>query len=105
MNNHQSLAEMLSQFFASYFHAIYAFVMTFIISVFRICYLHKENNKRRVIIEGILCGLLAVASRYVFIHLNMTEDLSVAFGAVVGLTGVDKVREIGMNFLNNKSRK
>lgn len=86
----------LYEYIHPYKHGIYAFVMSFFISIFRICYVGKETNKTRVLIESLLCGLLAVSSRYVFIQFNMNEDLAVAFGAIVAMFGIDKVRALAV---------
>lgn len=100
-----NLSSQLWRIITEHGHTIYAFIMTFLITAFRICYLAEEHNKLRATVECILCGLLAVASRYVFIHLNMSEDLAVAFGAIVAMTGVDKVRQITFKFITKKAEK
>ena len=102
MDKPTQIFSVLWTFLIEHWHTAYAFIMTFIITAFRICYLAEEHNKLRATVECILCGLLAVASRYVFIHLNMNEDLAVAFGAIVAMTGVDKVRQLTFKFINKK---
>lgn len=103
-NNPQSLAEMLSQCLTNYWHALYAFSMGFGIAILRSCYL-RRGRKFQAFIEALICGGLALSSRYVFLHLDMHEDLAVAFGSVIGLTGVDKIRELSFDFLRNKMKK
>ncbi len=92
------------EFVQPYLHGIYAFVMSFVVAAFRICYVGKEDSPVRVFLESSLCGLLAVSSRYVFIQLEMNEDLAVAFGAIIAMFGIDKVRELSLRFVSKKVR-
>ncbi len=85
-------------------HALYAFIMAFVVAAFRICYVGKEDSPIRVFLESSLCGLIAVSSRYVFIQLEMNEDLAVAFGAIIAMFGIDKVRELSLRFVSKKVR-
>lgn len=103
-NSPNNLWEIVNQCLTNYWHAAYAFGMGFGIAILRSCYL-RRNKKWRAFIEALICGGLALSSRYVFLHLNMHEDLAVAFGSVIGLTGVDKIREFSFDFLKNKVKK
>lgn len=58
----------------------------------------KERKKTRVIVESILCGLIAVASESVLEYLAMPSKLSVAIGAIVALLGIDKVRAMALRY-------
>ncbi|WP_439242467.1 phage holin, lambda family [Lonepinella sp. BR2474] len=93
-----TLWAMIIAYLQNNLNAIYSFTMAFFIAIFRICYIGKERKKIRVVIESILCGLIAIASESVFIYLDMPSKLSVAFGSIVALLGIDKVREMAMRY-------
>ena len=97
-----NLWAILLAFYHQHTNAINSFVMAFFIALFRICYVGKERKKLRVLVESTLCGLIAVASESVFDYLQMPIKLSVALGAIVGLFGIDKVREMALRYALKK---
>lgn len=85
-----------------HFNTIYTFLLSVMIAIFRICYIGKEKNKRRVVCESVLIGLIAISSNSVFTYFNMPEDLSVGLGAVLATFGMDKVRAIAFRYVDKK---
>lgn len=88
----------LTAFYHQHSNAIHSFVMAFFIAIFRICYIGKERKFTRMLFEAVLCGLIAVASESVLEYLEMPTKLAVAFGAIVALFGIDKVRELALRY-------
>ncbi len=88
----------IATFYHQHINAINSFVMAFFIAIVRVCYIGKERKKLKNFFEAVLCGLLAVASESVFEYLQMPTKLAVAFGAIVALFGIDKVRAIAIRY-------
>ncbi|WP_158074740.1 phage holin, lambda family [Rodentibacter mrazii] len=93
-----NLWAMIAAYIQANLNAIHSFMMAFFIAIFRICYIGKERKKTRVIVESILCGLIAVASESVLEYLALPPKLSVAIGAIVALLGIDKVRAMALRY-------
>lgn len=86
------------------FTSFYSFIITFLIAIFRICYIGKQQSKRKVLVESLLCGTIAVASESVFEYFGMPAKLAVAFGAIIAFYGIDELRRLSKQYVETKLR-
>lgn len=73
-----------------------------IIAALRI--IHDDIGVRwpRVLLESCLCGLIAISGAYVVDAMGVHGDWKVPIGAVIGLFGVDWVRQFAKKILDKK---
>lgn len=75
----------------------------FVIATFRVVYDGNEKKWQRVWLEGVILGCLALASKYVFLAFKLNPDLAIVFGTCVGFVGLQKTRELFVEFFKRKA--
>lgn len=61
------------------------------------------GGKRQMILEGALCGLIAVSLVPVLEFLSMPTNLATFAGCMVGFIGTEKLRDLAMRFGERKA--
>lgn len=87
------------------------FVMALVIAVLRVIYDRKEKAWQRIVLEGLLCGLLTIAGTalaalaigFWFPSFQASLTLiSVGTGGMVGFFGVEALRQLAIRMLRIK---
>jgi len=77
-----------------------AVIMAVVMSALRIAY--TSGGRKKMLLEGLLCGALTLTFASAFEYLNLPKTLSVGIGGAVGFIGVDSIRAFAMRFIGNK---
>ena len=80
--------------------ALYAPGLSVSIAVLRVVY--GGGNRRQMLIEGSLCGLITLSLVPVLEYLGLPSSMATFAGGAVGFLGVDKLRIYADRFLNAK---
>jgi lambda family phage holin len=78
-------------------------IMSATISMLRVLYEGKEANKRRVLLEALMCGGLSLSASSVIEWMAWPSSLSVGAGGAIGFIGVTAIRELIIRFLGRKA--
>ncbi|MBV4507645.1 phage holin, lambda family [Pseudomonas mosselii] len=70
------------------------------VAMFRVVY--GGGRGRKVLLEGVICGLIAVSLLPLLEYFALPANLSVFAGCMVGFVGVDKLREYSDRFMGKK---
>lgn len=74
-----------------------------LVAFFRVLYDGKEKRWQRILLEGLMLGCMALASKYVFVAFNLNPDLAIVFGTCVGFIGYEQFRTIFVTALKRKA--
>lgn len=83
---------------------IKAAMLAAIIAVLRCLGDADEPRWVRTLLEGALCGAIAVGVAHLTVALGMTNGWSIFFSALVGLFGAQEVRSIGRRIAKERLR-
>lgn len=75
--------------------ALMSTLMSIVLSFFRVMYDDKEPRWMRRAFEVALCGSLGFAVSYAVTELGLSRGWSAAAASIIGLYGVEQVREWG----------
>ncbi|WP_296254716.1 MULTISPECIES: phage holin, lambda family [unclassified Pseudomonas] len=78
-------------------------IMAATISLLRVLYDGKEQNRRRVLLEALICGALSLSASSVIEWMAWPSSLSVAAGGAIGFIGVTAIRQLIIRFLGRKA--
>lgn len=84
----------------SYWPALYAALLAFMVAAFRIIY--EGGKVRQVAIEAPLLGLMALAVSNALALAGISQNAAPFFGGMVGLVGVETLRELALRMLNRR---
>ncbi|MEQ7921155.1 phage holin, lambda family [Xanthomonas sp. WHRI 1810A] len=77
-------------------------IMAATISLLRVLYEAKEQNKWRIVFEALICGALSLSASSVIEWMSWPSSLSVGAGGTIGFIGVTAIRELIIRFLDRK---
>lgn len=92
----------LSDLLQTYWPAVYAAILSFLIASFRIIY--EGGKLRQVAIEAPLLGLLALAFSNALSLVGVSQDVAPFFGGMVGFIGVESTRELAIRLLKRGAK-
>ncbi|HDS1816294.1 TPA: phage holin, lambda family [Pseudomonas putida] len=72
------------------------------IAVLRVVY--GEGNRRQVLLEGALCGLITLALVPLLEWMGLPQGMATFAGGAVGFMGVEKLRGYSDQFLSRKAQ-
>ena len=98
-NNPDLLAAIVA-FFQSIWPSVAAGFSAFGVAFFRVIYYGGGN--RKAFVEAAFIGCIGAFTVPVLLHLGMPAPLAGGAGAMAGLLGVDKLREIAARFVDRK---
>ncbi|MEQ7920234.1 phage holin, lambda family [Xanthomonas sp. WHRI 1810A] len=78
-------------------------IMAATISLLRVLYEAKEQNKWRIVFEALICGALSLSASSVIEWMSWPSSLSVGAGGTIGFIGVTAIRELIIRFLGRKA--
>lgn len=64
--------------------------------------IYGGGGRRKVVLEGILCGLIGTSLMPVLEYFALPPNLSVFAGCMVGFMGVEKLRDYSDRFMSKK---
>lgn len=76
-----------------------AVLFSVVMAALRMAYFGGGGGWKKKILEMLLCGALTLTFSSALEYLGLPKTLSVAFGGGIGLTGVDTIRALAMNYL------
>ncbi|MBF8723109.1 phage holin, lambda family [Pseudomonas guariconensis] len=82
--------------------ALYAGLLAVVIAGLRVVY--GGGSLRRMAIEAPLCGTLALSASHGLSLIGMPLDTAPFFGGVIGLLGVEGIREAARRFVLHKGK-
>ncbi|MDF9756775.1 phage holin, lambda family [Pseudomonas hunanensis] len=65
--------------------------------------IYGGGRGRKVVLEGAICGLIAISLLPVLEYFALPPNLSVFAGCMVGFMGVEKLREYSDRFMSKKA--
>lgn len=80
---------------------IYAGLTAGLTALVRVIY--GGGGRRQMILEGALCGLIAVSLVPVLEYLSLPSNLATFAGCMVGFMGVEKIRDYADRWLGRKA--
>lgn len=81
---------------------IQSFFLAVFIAVLRVIYDKEETKPLRIFLEGVICGLLSLATFHAIIAFNLKPDWAIFAGGMIGFFGTNTVREIAVRAVNKK---
>ncbi|HBT4848230.1 TPA: phage holin, lambda family [Klebsiella pneumoniae] len=76
-----------------------AVLFSVVMAALRMAYFGGSRGWRKKTLEMLLCGALTLTFSSALEYLGLPKTLSVALGGATGLTGVDTIRALAMNYL------
>ncbi len=64
--------------------------------------IYGGGGRRKMLLEGILCGLIGTSLMPVLEYFSLPTNLAVFAGCMVGFIGVEKLREYSDRFMSKK---
>lgn len=83
--------------------AIKGAIMASIIAVLRVLYDGKETHWTRVVLESLICGLLALSASQLVHWFGVPDQVSVAAGGAIGFLGVTTIRECLVKWVGKRA--
>ena len=81
-------------------------IMAVVISTLRVIYDKEETKPIRIVMEAVICGLLAMTAHYGIAALGFdTSNWTPFIGGVIGYLGSASVRSLALKLLNKKVEK
>ena len=80
---------------------IYAGLTAGLTALVRVIY--GGGGRRQMVLEGALCGLIAVSLVPVLEYLSLPSNLATFAGCMVGFMGVEKIRDYADRWLGRKA--
>ena len=78
-------------------------IMASIIAALRVLYDGKETRWTRVVLESLICGLLALSASQLVHWFGVPDQVSVAAGGAIGFLGVTTIREYLVKWAGNRA--
>ena len=78
-------------------------VMAFVLSLVRVHYEKKERSWKHKLIDSLFAGLLAVIAGQTVTAFGFSQGWSFLFAGIIGMLGVEVVRDAAHKWLNKKA--
>ncbi|WP_051299010.1 phage holin, lambda family [Marinobacterium litorale] len=80
-------------------------LMAVVIAILRVVYDQKETSIVRIILEGALCGSLAMTASTAIEALGYDQNWVIFFGGMIGFIGSTTIRAIAIKMIGQKVMK
>lgn len=77
-------------------------ILAVVLSVLRVLYDKREVRPVRILLEGMICGALALTVSYGIRAMGLSPDWAVFAAGVIGYTGSNTVRMYALLFVDKK---
>ena len=77
-------------------------LMAMFMAILRVVYGKEETKPTRVVLEGLICGLLSLTASSAITAMGLNVNWSVFVGGVIGYLGSATVRSMAISFFKKK---